>query len=131
MGDDSKKVVPLHPDQDAKTASGLVGRAIRFMRRDRKMTQQELGDILGVSGQRIQKMETGHEQVSAVHLEKLAKAFGVEASAFFSAEYETGVVRSVDDDLAKLQSECMHLIRHVSDTKGLLLVKDALLKLAR
>ena len=45
-----------------------VGSAIRKLRRDAGMTQQQLAEMVGIKFQQIQKYETGANRVSASRL---------------------------------------------------------------
>ena len=47
------------------------------------MTQQELGQLLGVSFQQIQKYEKGPDSITAVRLYEIAGILGVPISYFF------------------------------------------------
>jgi transcriptional regulator with XRE-family HTH domain len=54
-----------------------LGGRLRALRIDRKMSQQELGEALGVSFQQVQKYEKGVNRVSAVRLNQIAKLLKV------------------------------------------------------
>lgn len=62
----------------------IVGGNIRKFRLARCMSQQELGDALGITYQQVQKYETGGNRVSAGRLYALGKVFGLPVGAFFS-----------------------------------------------
>ena len=47
------------------------------------MTQQQLGDIVGIKFQQIQKYETGMNRISASRLWDIAQALDVSISFFF------------------------------------------------
>lgn len=53
------------------------GKAIRKFRQERKMTQKELGNALGVSAQMIAQYETGKRNPKFETLEKIAMALNV------------------------------------------------------
>lgn len=79
-----------------------VGERIRIIRRQRGLTQTELGNIVGLTFQQIQKYERGTNRVSAGRLGMLAGALGVTVNAFF----ETGGIGAdgseKNDDLIAL-----------------------------
>ncbi len=55
------------------------------------MTQQQLGDIVGIKFQQIQKYETGMNRISASRLWDIAQALDVSISFFFEGfEGDTG-----------------------------------------
>lgn len=60
-----------------------VGKRIRHRRWMVGMTQQQLGDLVGIKFQQIQKYETGMNRVSASRLWDIAHAMKVSISFFF------------------------------------------------
>ena len=60
-----------------------VGQRVRQRRWMTGMTQQQLGDQVGIKFQQIQKYETGTNRISASRLWDIAEALGVEVSFFF------------------------------------------------
>jgi transcriptional regulator with XRE-family HTH domain len=52
-----------------------IGNRIRGYRIDRKMSQDDLGNKLGVSFQQVQKYEKGTNRISAARLADIAKLF--------------------------------------------------------
>jgi len=60
-----------------------VGKRVRHRRWIVKMSQQQLGDIVGLKFQQIQKYETGVNRISASRLWDIAQALGVPISFFF------------------------------------------------
>lgn len=76
------------------------------------MTQQQLGDAVGIKFQQIQKYETGMNRVSASRLWDIAHALDVPVSFFFEgldAEYPEGTDDMPVNVLA--DREAMELIR--------------------
>ncbi len=62
---------------------GHVGKRVRERRRELGMSQEKLGNALGVSFQQVQKYEIGINRVSASRLWGLAKALEVDVGYFF------------------------------------------------
>jgi len=60
-----------------------VGAQVRSLRRQRGLTQTQLGDVLGLTFQQIQKYERGTNRISASRLAMLAEALKVPVSVFF------------------------------------------------
>jgi len=60
-----------------------VGKRIRHRRWMVGMTQQQLGEVVGIKFQQIQKYETGMNRVSASRLWDIATALDVSISFFF------------------------------------------------
>ncbi len=70
----------------SKTAQKIdrhIGARIRHRRSELGLTQGDLGDVIGLSYQQIQKYETATSRCSAGKLYELAVALGVEVSYFF------------------------------------------------
>lgn len=66
----------------------FVGRRIRALRLERRISQERLSTFLGLTFQQVQKYEKGTNRVSASVLFETAKALGVEVAAFFPAQME-------------------------------------------
>ena len=60
-----------------------VGQRIRQLRRTLGISQSQLGDLIGVKSQQIQKYETGANRVSAHRLWDIATTTGTKISYFF------------------------------------------------
>ena len=69
-----------------------VGQKLRQRRWAKGMTQQQLGDRVGIRFQQIQKYETGTNRVSASRLWQIARAMDVPVSYFFD-----GLAGGVDE----------------------------------
>ena len=91
-----------------------VGKRIRHRRWMVGMTQQQLGEIVGIKFQQIQKYETGMNRVSASRLWDISEALDVSISFFFEG------INATDDD-------AVHKATSADQLKGDLLAdKEAL-----
>lgn len=72
-----------------------VGKRIRHRRWMVGMTQQQLGEIVGIKFQQIQKYETGMNRVSASRLWDIAAALDVPINFFFEG-IEDGAIAKHD-----------------------------------
>ena len=68
-------------DFNDNTAADRVGRRIREIREAQKMTQAELGEKIGLNGDRVQKYENGVRKPKAELLKQFAHALGVSTLA--------------------------------------------------
>ncbi|MGA1343906.1 MAG: helix-turn-helix domain-containing protein [Hyphomonas sp.] len=71
---------------DNKLPSGIdrvVGQRIRWRRRELKLTQERLAELLELTFQQVQKYEKGVNRVSAGRLYEIAGVLGVPISYFF------------------------------------------------
>ena len=76
---------------DSKLPSGIdrvVGQRIRWRRRDLKLTQERLGELLDLTFQQVQKYEKGVNRVSAGRLYEIAGVLGVLVSYLFDGAEE-------------------------------------------
>ena len=95
-----------------------VGKRVRHRRWMVGMTQQQLGDIVGIKFQQIQKYETGMNRISASRLWDIAQALDVSISFFFegfeSEEGATGTT-AMDHDVQRgdllADKEALELVR--------------------
>jgi transcriptional regulator with XRE-family HTH domain len=69
--------------EDAETINMAVGTRLKLQRKRLGITQTQLGDLLGITFQQIQKYERGANRISAGYLYILAKALRVPVSYFF------------------------------------------------
>jgi transcriptional regulator with XRE-family HTH domain len=65
----------------------VVGRRMRVRRLQLRLSQQTLGDALGVSYQQIQKYEKGISRIGAGRLQQLAEILKVPVSFFFDETF--------------------------------------------
>lgn len=96
-----------------------VGKRVRHRRWMVGMTQQQLGDLVGIKFQQIQKYETGMNRISASRLWDIAQALDVSISFFFEG-FES------DDATQDAAPAAM-----AGDTRGDLLADKEALELVR
>ena len=70
------------PQRMSGPADKKLGEKIRTRRTAAGMSQSQLGEVLGVTFQQVQKYEKGVNRVSAVRLELIAGALGESISYF-------------------------------------------------
>jgi transcriptional regulator with XRE-family HTH domain len=61
-----------------------IGKRIRALRLERGLSQTELGNLLGVTFQQIQKYEKGANRVAAGRLQRVAEALEVPITFFYA-----------------------------------------------
>lgn len=91
-----------------------VGKRIRHRRWMVGMTQQQLGEAVGIKFQQIQKYETGMNRVSASRLWDIAHAMEVPINFFFEGlEGEKAEVALAENTLGDLlaDKEALELVR--------------------
>lgn len=83
----SKKAQPPYLKQRSAGKHDVeLGMRIRLRRVEHKMSQQELGDKLGVSFQQVQKYEKGVNRVGAARLQQIANALAVPITFFYDTD---------------------------------------------
>ena len=81
-----------------------VGQRIRRRRWMLGMTQQQLGDAVGIKFQQIQKYETGMNRVSASRLYDISTALDVPVSFFFEGVGQDGFEEAAAEGMAAANS---------------------------
>ncbi|NVJ97444.1 MAG: helix-turn-helix transcriptional regulator [Alphaproteobacteria bacterium] len=79
-----------------------VGAQVRALRRQRGMTQTELGTVLGLTFQQVQKYERGTNRISASKLALLAEALKVPVGLFFEGVDGGDVACEGAEDMQRL-----------------------------
>jgi transcriptional regulator with XRE-family HTH domain len=83
------------PKRTIKPADRIIGQNIRANRLSRRLSQEELGDEIGVTFQQVQKYEKGANRVGGSRLVQIAKALNIPALALLEgAEIESIHLRS-------------------------------------
>jgi transcriptional regulator with XRE-family HTH domain len=62
-----------------------IGKRLRELRITRRVSQSDLGKVLGITFQQIQKFERGDNRITASQLFRLSKHLGVSVEYFFPA----------------------------------------------
>jgi transcriptional regulator with XRE-family HTH domain len=96
-----------------------IGKRMRALRLERGLSQTELGNLLGVTFQQIQKYEKGANRVAAGRLQRVAEALEVPITFFYagstSGEPENVETDSVDVGLGFLETAgAVRLVRAFS-----------------
>ncbi len=71
------------PTNELKNLTIQIGQRIRKQRKISNMSQTDLGDVIGVTFQQIQKYENGNNRVSAATLYSIAKVLEVPITYFY------------------------------------------------
>ncbi len=81
-----------------------VGNYIKQLRHEKKLTQEELGQLLGVQKAAVQKWESGTvKNLKRATIKKLAEIFEVSPAAFISAEDDNSNISAVyTEDIYKI-----------------------------
>ena len=87
-----------------------VGRQIRMLRKERRITQQGLGDAVGVSFKQIRKYESGENRVSAGMLYSFSQFLNVKVERFFEGLPNGGGLGELDNSHEPQLEELSRLV---------------------
>ncbi len=94
-----------------------IGKNIQILRARHGLTQKDLGKILGVSFQQIQKYETAGNRISASHLYDIAHALGTPIGALYNESrnetMHTPEMLSLIQDIYKLSDADRMLLKKI------------------
>lgn len=68
--------------------SYAIGRRINDIRTQKKINQEEIASVLGISRQRFARIENGQSEISYTMIQKVAEYFAVPVSSITSADEE-------------------------------------------
>lgn len=103
-----------------------VGSRVRLRRMMAGMSQEKLGESLGVTFQQIQKYEKGTNRIGASRLQSIAMVLDVPVDFFFS-----GISSSAEEQKKTKTDDAEHLLTFLATQEGLQLnqafskIKDA------
>lgn len=97
----------------------IIGQQLRMKRIEKNLSQEELGQAIGVTFQQIQKYEKGANRLSASRLFIAAYALDSNPSDFFknkNGDYFLDIIK----DTGKMNefTEIMHLFENIEDTSA-------------
>jgi transcriptional regulator with XRE-family HTH domain len=107
--------------RSASPADFEIGKRIRALRLERGLSQAELGNLIGVSFQQVQKYEKGATRVAAGRLQRLAEVLQTPINFFYAAitaKRQNDDTDSVDVGLRFLETAgAVRLVRAYSRIK--------------
>jgi transcriptional regulator with XRE-family HTH domain len=87
----------------------MIGEAITFFREERKLTQQELGEMVGMSQKTISTIETNQREVSDEEIKRFSQALRVPENLLYAHK---GVVQNVHINTVERDSINAHTYVH-------------------
>ena len=94
-----------------------VGSRVRLKRTLDKMSQEKLGEALGVTFQQVQKYEKGTNRIGASPMQQIAQTLGVPISFFF--EGAPGSEDSADGDGMREADAATYVTDFLSTSEGI------------
>ncbi|MCM1440164.1 MAG: helix-turn-helix transcriptional regulator [Roseburia sp.] len=83
-----------------------TGDKICFLRKERKMSQEKLAELIGVSRQTVYKWEYGIVQPSEDNIKSLSEVFDVEPSCFYADTHDEIAVTASAQKVSKKLKIC-------------------------
>jgi transcriptional regulator with XRE-family HTH domain len=108
-----KKAGPL-PKKQANPIDGQVGNRVRLRRMLIGMSQERLGELLGLTFQQVQKYEKGVNRIGAGRLYQVAQILGVPINYFYE-----GVIEQSAESIRKGDSSTPPVMEFLSSGEGL------------
>src|SRR5262249_18202104 len=82
-----------------------IGQRVRALRLQRGLSQSELGNLISVTFQQVQKYEKGANRISAGRLQQIAEVLGVPVAYFFAAPDQRPAANGADQEVEFLTTE--------------------------
>ena len=82
-----------------------IGQRVRALRLQRGLSQTELGNLISVTFQQVQKYEKGANRISAGRLQRIAEVLGVPAAYFFAGAGPKSASNGSGEEFGFLQTE--------------------------
>jgi transcriptional regulator with XRE-family HTH domain len=83
----------LTTQRKVTTVDAVIGQRIRARRMERHLSQGDLGDIVGVTFQQVQKYEKGVNRIGAARLQQVADALQTDL-AYFMGDMGNGKAKA-------------------------------------
>ncbi len=82
-----------------------IGQRVRALRLQRGLSQTELGNLISVTFQQVQKYEKGANRISAGRLQRIAEVLGVPVVHFFASAEQRHGSNGAGPEIDFMQSE--------------------------
>lgn len=106
----------------------LVGTKVRHFRTLRGMSQETLGETVGVTFQQVQKYEKGSNRISASRLVQIANALSIDVRLFFDG---VDTVKAEDSLPVEMVSKSAHQAGALIDKMPTQRVRNSMMALMR
>lgn len=87
----------------------ILGQRLVVLRQSQKMSQDRLGELLGVSSQQIYKYETGENRMSPERIHICANIFKVPVGYFYGEDEAGEAQGRLNKDILTMASEILQL----------------------
>lgn len=92
----------------------LLGQRIKYFRKTKKLTQEQLAELVGMEPNSISIIESGRNFPTLNSLEKIAKALDIELNILFRysrTQTNSEIIDNINFELTKLSNEKLEKVR--------------------
>lgn len=92
----------------------LLGQRIKYFRKSKKLTQEQLAELVGMEPNSISIIESGRNFPTLNSLEKIAKALDIELNILFRysrTQTNSEIIDNINFELTKLSNEKLEKVR--------------------
>jgi len=119
-----------------KTKAGevdrIIGQRIKLKRKSLKISQEELGNAIGVSFQQVQKYEKGHNRISVGTIISISNYLGQSPLYFMRGYVDDFEGKKISyGDLSHDSKEILELYNELNENSVKQLVKDIIRSMVR
>ena len=120
----------MPPEKSRDPRDAAVGKRVKFFRLKAKLSQEKVGEALGLTFQQVQKYENGMNRIAPSRLIIMAKLFKVPVVAFFGDDAGSGNSKQSDGDMTLVNSRSrmriMTMLTQIDDVRIETVVCDML-----
>lgn len=104
----------------------MIGNKIRDLRKEKRISQNELGKSIGVSQTTVTAWETGRAEPASTYIKKLADFFNVSADYLLGRPEKNNDAEKTDKELDEMLDEARSFDGHPITDNDRALLKDFL-----
>ena len=93
----------------SKDLKEIIGRNLRNIRADRKLTREKMAELVGVSTTFYANLETGNKMMSVTTLKKIADALGVSTDSILYEDRPCDAADRIQKALSNQPEEVAHI----------------------
>jgi len=104
-----------------------IGEKIKKRRRELKLSQEELAELLDVTYQQIQRYENGTNKLNVENIQMVAEALSVPLSFFFDSYTSLLITEEKSPHLSSKEKNLLKLFKKIKDSRS----KNLIIQLSR
>lgn len=104
-----------------------IGEKIKKRRRELKLSQEELAELLDVTYQQIQRYENGTNKLNVENIQMVAEALSAPLSFFFDSYTSPLITEEKSPQLSSKEKNLLKLFKKIKDSRS----KNLIIQLSR